>query len=150
MTGPQSGLLGWRTDARVKNLRASHPGKLEAEAGSLILSDDDPAIALNRFVQAAWPILSQGQDKSQPYSESRNIPSMLLALAQPTEAMGINTEPMWRAGRALTGKTTFGNNPLNEGEYSEVLDLAKALFAKFGMGLAAARSLGRPGVHLGR
>ncbi|MBY6014698.1 AAA family ATPase [Qipengyuania gaetbuli] len=131
LTGPQSGLLGWRTDARIKALRASYPGMLEAEAGSLILSNDDPAVALGRFVDATWPILSEGQDKSQPYSESRNIPSMLLALAHPTEAIGINTDPLWRASKALTGKPPFGNNTLNENEYAEVLDLAEALFEKF-------------------
>ncbi|MBX7540312.1 AAA family ATPase [Qipengyuania sphaerica] len=131
LTGPQSGLLGWRTDARIKALREAHPGILETEAGSLILSDDDPAVALDRFVKATWPILSEGQDKSQPYSESRNIPSMLLALAHPTEAMGINTDPLWRASKALTGKPPFGNNALNENEYAEILDLAEALFEKF-------------------
>ncbi|MEN3972313.1 AAA family ATPase [Sphingomicrobium sp. XHP0235] len=132
LTGPHSGLLGWRTDARMRSLRASHPGILETEAGSLILSDVDPAVALDRFVKATWPILSEGQDKSQPYSESRNIPSMLLALAHPTEAMGINTDPLWRAGKALTGKSPFGNNPLNEDEYAAVLALAQTLFEKFG------------------
>jgi 5-methylcytosine-specific restriction enzyme B len=131
LTGPQSGLLGWRTDARIRTLREAHPGILEAEAGSLILSDDDPAVALDRFVKATWPILSEEQDKSQPYSESRNIPSMLLALAYPAQAMGINTDPLWRASKALTGKSPFGNNPLNGDEYAAVLDIAETLFEKF-------------------
>src|SRR5690606_10935059 len=29
LTGQESGLLGWRTDARIKNLRTAHPGVLE-------------------------------------------------------------------------------------------------------------------------
>lgn len=131
LIGPDSGLLGWRTDAKVRQLREAHPGKLEIEAGRLVRSDDDPATAVSAFVEAVWPILSEGQEKSLPYSESRNIPTMLLAFAYPAEAMGINTDPLWRAGKALTGKSLLGNNPLSEDEYAEVLDLADTLFEKF-------------------
>lgn len=131
LTGPESGLLGWRTDARIRNLRDAHPGKLEAEAARLVRSNEEPAAAVANFVEAAWPILSAGQEKSLPYSESRNIPSMLLAFAYPMRAMGINTEPLWRASKALTGKSPWGNNPLNGEEYALVLDLAETLFEKF-------------------
>jgi 5-methylcytosine-specific restriction protein B len=126
-----SGLLGWRTDGKVRQLRDAYPGKLEVEAGRLVRSEEDPATAVGAFVEAVWPILSEGQDKNQPYSESRNIPSMLLAFAYPTEAIGINTDPLWRVSKALTGKSLLGNNPLTEDEYAEVLDLADTLFEKF-------------------
>jgi len=123
----ESGLLGWRTDARIKNLRAAHPGQLETLAGELVRSSTPVATAIEEFVQRAWPILAEGQDKSQPYSESRNIPSMLLAFAKPAEAYGINTDPVYRSFRALYGRTPFGNQPLRAGEYRAVLNMARQI-----------------------
>ena len=51
LTGPESGLLGWRTDARIKNLRTAHPGVLERHAGQLARSTGDLADAVAAFVQ---------------------------------------------------------------------------------------------------
>jgi 5-methylcytosine-specific restriction enzyme B len=81
LTGPESGLLGWRTDARIKNLRAAHPRILERQAGQLARSTGDPAEAVAAFVKETWLVLKEGQEKNLPYSESRNIPTMIAALA---------------------------------------------------------------------
>jgi len=129
LTGPESGLLGWRTDARIKRLRAAHPGVFEQSAGELARSSEDSTSAVTKFVEQTWPSLSFGQENNLPYSESRNIPSMLAAFVRPTEAYGINTDPVQRMFRALFGEPAFGNQPLNSGEYERVLSMAKQLSA---------------------
>lgn len=128
LTGPISGLLGWRTDARIKKLRTANPGALESAAGELIRSDGPLSVAVAQFVQRTWPVLSAGQEKNQPYSESRNIPSMIAALAKPSAAYGINTSPVTKAAAALLGKPLLGYNPLTADEYDAVLGLAGAIF----------------------
>jgi 5-methylcytosine-specific restriction protein B len=123
--GAPSGLLGWRTDDRVKALRVQHPDVLEREAGRLARADDVDAAILS-FVEAVWPILAEGQS-SKPYSESRNIPTMLAALVHPTSAYGINTDPVSRLARALTGEPIMGANPLTPKEYADVLALVESI-----------------------
>lgn len=127
LTGPESGLLGWRTDARIKTLRASNPGVLERQAGQLARSSRDLAEAVVAFVSDSWPVLKEGQDKNLPYSESRNIPTMIAAFARPAEAYGINTDPVMRTARALLGKPILAYNPLTADEYRSVLDMVRAI-----------------------
>jgi 5-methylcytosine-specific restriction enzyme B len=127
LTGQESGLLGWRTDARIKNLRTAHPGVLERHAGQLARSTGDLADAVAAFVQGTWPVLKEGQEKNLPYSESRNIPTMIAAFARPAEAYGINTDPVMRTARALLGKPVLTYNPLSADEYRNVLDLMGAI-----------------------
>lgn len=128
LVGPSSGLLGWRTDARIKSIRDAQPGLLELEAGRLINASGDLPAAIERFVENTWPVLSQGQEKNRPYSESRNIPTMLAALAHPADGYGINTEPVSRTARALLGTASFTYNPLTRAEYERVANMAKAIF----------------------
>jgi 5-methylcytosine-specific restriction protein B len=119
--GVPSDLLGWRTNDRIKALRAQHPDVLEREAGRLVRADDVEA-AISNFVETMWPILMEDQS-SKPYSESRNIPTMLAALVHPARAYGINTDPVSRFARALTGEPIMGWNPLTPKEYADVLAL---------------------------
>ncbi|RYG89116.1 MAG: hypothetical protein EON59_02060 [Alphaproteobacteria bacterium] len=125
--GLSSGLLGWRTDSRVAALRQSHPGVLEEAAGALA-QREDPVSGVEHFVQAIWQTLTEDQ-KSKPYSESRNIPSMLAALLAPADAFGINTDPIQRTAEALLGRKLLGWNPMTAVEYREVLELARAIEA---------------------
>ncbi len=118
-------LLGWRTDARIKALRTQYPDKLEREAGRLARADDLGA-GISNFIDAIWPLLA-GSQPTQPYSESRNIPTMLAALTHPKQAYGINTDPVNRLGRALIGEPIFGANPLTSKEYGEVLALTGSI-----------------------
>lgn len=131
LTSKKSGVLGWRTDARINNLRAEHPGILERQTGTLVRSRNDWSAAADKFVSNTWPILIQGKEKELPYSESRNIASMVLALARPHDAMGINTKPLGKIYKSLTGKVLFGWNPLTKDEFSETLSFAEDLFGIF-------------------
>jgi 5-methylcytosine-specific restriction protein B len=124
--GAPSNLLGWRTDDHIKALRSQHSSALERQVGILARADDESA-AINRFVEAVWPILAEGQP-SKPYSESRNIPTMLSALIHPASAYGINTDPFSKLALALTGERIFGNTPLTRKEYAGVLLLAESIF----------------------
>lgn len=127
LTSKESGLLGWRTDARIKNLRAAHAGVLERAAGKLIRSENELPEGMEEFVQATWPALSQGQEKSLPYSESRNIGSMIAAFARPNEAYGINTDPVTKTAKAVMGRPIFGYNPMTAEEYRAALRLTRAI-----------------------
>lgn len=121
-------LPGWRTNNRLAAIRQQHPNVLERAAAQLARSSDDPPAAAKQMVDAIWPVLLEGQEKSKPYSESRNIPSMFLALVRPREALGINTDPLSRAYKALVHKPLFGWSPLSAEEYAEVLRFAHKLY----------------------
>jgi len=129
LTGPKSGLLGWRTDGRLKKLRATVPGTFEEAAGRLARSDAPVAEAVGAFVAETWPSLAVGQEGKLPYSESRNIPSMLAAFIHPISAFGINTTPLSNASQALLGKSILSNNPLTSAEYAQVIEFATTIFS---------------------
>lgn len=119
--GMPSGLLGWRTDGRLAQLRGERPGVLERAAASLAAAGGADA-AVAAFVDEVWPVLAEGQ-ASKPYSESRNLPTMLAALVRPDGAYGINTEPVQQTAQALLGRKLLGWNAMTPDEYSSVLAL---------------------------
>jgi len=121
--GAKSDLLGWRTNDRVTKLRTAHPGVLEEAAGQLARSDDVMA-AIVQFVEATWPVLSEGQ-ASRPFAETRNLPTMLAALVRPQDVYAINNDPVWRLGKALLGLELWGATPLTDADYRRVLVLAQ-------------------------
>ncbi len=121
-------LPGWRTNTRLATIRKEKPGLLESAAARLARSESDLEVRAGLMSDEIWPTLVEGQAQSKPYAESRNIPSMLLALIHPHDAIGINTEPLGRIYRALAGRNLFGWNPLTSTEYSEVLRFARALY----------------------
>lgn len=129
LTGKKSGLLGWRTDGRIKAIRQSRPGLLEAAASKLATGESPPEEAVGEFVEQMWPVLLEGQEKNQPFSESRNIPSMLLALVKPADAIGINTSPLMQVSEAILGRSILKNQPMTAQEYSQVLAFTRQLFS---------------------
>lgn len=121
--GLPSGLLGWRTDGRIADLRKRHPEKLELAAARLARS---PSVedGIDAFLSDVWPLLVEGQT-SKPYSESRNLPTMLAALVRPDAVYGINTEPLQQTAQAILGRKLLGWNAMTRDEYSAVLGLAE-------------------------
>jgi 5-methylcytosine-specific restriction protein B len=121
----KSDLLGWRTNDHVTAIRGRHPGMLEVAAAQLARAEDlDAGIA--SFVNASWPLIAENQT-SLPYSESRNIPTMLAALVRPDRVYGINTEPVKKAASALLGYELFGTNPMTTQEYRAVIEMAQCI-----------------------
>lgn len=123
--GAASNLLGYRTNIRIAEIRSAFPDKLELAIGQLAGADDISA-AISDCVEQLWPILSEGQ-ASKPYSESRNIPTMIAALLRPTEAYGVNTEPLQNSAKALVGHKLFGWNAMTADEYREALSMARMI-----------------------
>lgn len=124
--GAFSNLLSWQTNDRVTKLRKTHPDVLERAAGRLA-NESDIEAAIARFVEETWPTMLEGQT-SKPYSESRNIPSMLAALVHPKRAFGINTEPVQKTVQYLSGRKPFGWNPMTTHEYADVLKVVQTIW----------------------
>ena len=123
-------LLGyWKTYDHLAAMRAANPGVLEAAAGGLARSAEPPVEAVARFNDVAWPLISKGQGASQPYGDSRTIPTLLVALARPSDAIMVKTRPFKLAGELLRGRSPFGWNPLTPAEHTEVLETARAVFS---------------------
>jgi ribosomal protein L20 len=121
----KSDLLGWRTNDHVTIIRGRHPGVLEVAAVQLARADDVNAGIAN-FVSASWPLIAENQ-AALPYSESRNVPTMLAALIHPDKAYGINTEPVRKTASALLGYELFGTNPMTIQEYTLVMGMARCI-----------------------
>lgn len=121
-------LPGWRANSRIAIIRKEKPGLLENAAAQLARSNAAYEVRAGQMSDEIWPALVEGQEQSKPYAESRNVPSMLLALLHPNDALGINTHPLGQIYRALTKTTLFGWNPLTSAEYGEVLRFSHALY----------------------
>jgi 5-methylcytosine-specific restriction protein B len=121
----KSDLLGWRTNDHVTAIRGRHPGILEVAAAQLARAEDLNA-GIASFVNASWPLIAENQI-SLPYSESRNLPTMLAALVRPDQAYGINTEPVKKSASALVGYELFGANPMTTPEYRAVMEMAQCI-----------------------
>ncbi|PWG03525.1 hypothetical protein DF286_12060 [Sphingosinicella humi] len=125
LTGDGSKLWGWRTNAHFQSVREQHPGALEAAAGRLARSEDELPVAISRFVEEIWPIISD--ETNRPYSDSRCLPTMIAGLVWPDRAYGINTSPVNRTAQYLTGERMYGYQPLSTEEYRATLELMTAI-----------------------
>jgi hypothetical protein len=121
-------LLGYyKTYDHLTAVRAANPGKLETAAGILARSDESPGNATEIFLNAAWPIIAAGQDASMPYGDSRIIPTLILALVRPAEAIALRYQPFHNASVMLLGRSAFANAPLSAAEYENMIALARAI-----------------------
>lgn len=123
--GLESNLLDWRVAKLVADIRKAQPGVIEKAAGSMV-RETDAAAGIAGFVDELWPLLAENSP-AKPYAESRTIPSMIYALANPTAAMGIRSTPTDNAAKMLLGRWVFRQQPLSGEEYVEVLQLARAI-----------------------
>lgn len=130
LLGRDHNLLGnFRTNELLRAVRETHPGVLEAATGRLARDAAAPEEAAARFVEATWPALSAGREASMPYAESRVLPTLILALVRPDEAILVRYQPFYNVGMMLLGRSLFANGPLSRTEYAAVLDLSRAIFA---------------------
>lgn len=125
--GSEGNLLGWRMADGLAKARKAHGTELEAAAGLLARADVSFESVMD-FVASCWPILSEGQEKSLPYGDSRTIPTMLRALLDPGKLMGIRTTPTDNASMMLRGKWAF-KGVLTGEQLSSVISMAHEIFS---------------------
>lgn len=124
--GLESNLLDWRVAKLVSEIRTAEPGRIEAAAGRLLRADN-AVQGVGSFVEDIWPLLWP-KAPAKPYAESRTIPTMLRALIDPAEMLGIRTTPTDNAAKMLLGRAAFAPQPLTVDELKGVLALAEAIF----------------------
>jgi 5-methylcytosine-specific restriction protein B len=115
-------------------LRKLHPSILEGATASLVSSElpaPDSIQEMRDRIQPIAPDIKNVNKGFSPNNVVRCIPSMLLALAKPRDALCINTDPLWKVFKKLTGKKPWGDGPSSAAEYTEILRFADALFAQF-------------------
>lgn len=128
MTGKGVNLLDFRVVIHFNEVRARHPGLLEKAIGQLATDDRDVEEATSAFLEAVWGVLAEGQTRSQPYTQTRMLPTLVLALVRPHQAIAIRTQPFTNAGRMLLGTPIFANGPLSREEHSAALSMSRAIF----------------------
>ena len=110
--------------------RQSHASALERAIGRLARTADAPEIAAAHFVAEIWPILRATQPGKVPFETSRRLPTVILALARPYDAIAIQYQKYWDAGDTLlSGQSLLANGPLLQAEYASVLHLCRSIFA---------------------
>jgi hypothetical protein len=121
-------LLGYyKTYDHLTAVRAANPGKIETAAGILARSVDDPGKAAEMFLNATWPLIAAGQEASMPYGDSRIIPTLILALVRPEEAIALRYQPFHNASVMLLGRSAFANAPLSAAEYENMIALGRTI-----------------------
>ena len=121
-------LIGnWRTYDHLIAVRQSNPDVFDQAAGILVSGVDDPGSAVETFLRATWPLISAGQDTNMPYGDSRILPTLILALARPRDAIALRYQPFNNASLMLLGRSAFANAPLSPSEYEDMIALARAV-----------------------
>ena len=75
-----------------------------------------------------WPLWRQGTEDNLPYAEARILPTVIIALARPSDAISVIYQRYHNLGLALLGRSLFGNNVLTTSEYQTILGLAATIF----------------------
>lgn len=126
--GLESNLLGWRMTSGLRGVRAKHPGAIEQAAAELVRAPDIIA-GVETFLETCWPLLSEGQESSMPYGDSRTIPTMLAALARPSDVVGLRYQPFHTVGTALLHRSLFANARLSSTELADAIGMSRAILA---------------------
>lgn len=116
-------LLDRRTSSLLTEIRQSNPGAMEAAAAKLIAAEDGKS-ACATFAEEFWSLLP-GNLPSNPFAESRTIPTMVRALVDPVGMFPIRSRPTDNASKMLLGEWAFGSNPLTQNEVGKAIELAE-------------------------
>ncbi|MCW1385077.1 AAA family ATPase [Novosphingobium sp. KCTC 2891] len=125
--GLPSNLLDWRTAKLIDAVRANHPGIAEQATGQMARGEDSVA-AVAEWADTLWPLMTP-LSETQPFAESRTVPTMVRALVDPTGMLGIRSTPTENAARMLIGRWAFKSQPLSVEDVEGALALADAIFA---------------------
>jgi 5-methylcytosine-specific restriction protein B len=119
----------YRRKDHLRGVRARSGGRFESAVGALALSTADPPDAAAAFVEAAWPLVREGSEHSQPYGDIRVLATLFQALARPDRAIAISYTRFHNLCTALLGRAPFANDVLTASEYRSILDLSHELSA---------------------
>jgi len=119
-----SNLLDWRQLRRLKEVRAEVPGLIEGALGEMVLSALPPAESVAGCIERIATAYLAGLQGNRAYAHLRTLPTTVLALARPADAIAVRYTTMHRAGMRLTGGSLFRNAPMSAHEYQVVLDIA--------------------------
>lgn len=118
----------FRLTPLLKRIAVRHPGSLEAATGRLARSDAPVTEATATFLEVVWPLLLEDSEGGKPYAESRILPTLILALVQPEDAVAISYQRFWNAANLLRGGSAFANTPLSIEEHAAILAMCDAIF----------------------
>jgi hypothetical protein len=124
VTSKASNLLDWRELRRLKEVRREAPGLIEQALGEMVRSTFPPAQSTARCVEQIAEAYLKGQEDNRPFAHLRTLPTTVLALTRPAEAIAVRYTTMHRAAVRLTGGSLFRNAPMSAFEYQIVLDIA--------------------------
>lgn len=125
-TDLESNLLGWRMADGLRKRRQQHPGLLETAAARVAMADD-VVEAVIQFVSDTWET-AFANEKNNPYTDSRLIPTAIGALLHPERMIALRTDRFNALSRITSGGQLFGWNPLSEAQLDRALDLVDQLF----------------------
>jgi hypothetical protein len=119
-----SNLLDWREQRRLREVREQAPNLVEQALGEMVLSPLSPALSVARCVESIAEAYLRGREDNRPFADLRTLPTMVLALAKPKDAIAVRYTAMHRTAIRLTGGSLFRNAPMSAHEYQIVLDIA--------------------------
>jgi len=123
--GIECNLIDWRAQKVVDNARSASPEMVEQSAGVLALAAD-PFEAVIEFVGTVWDAF-RADAPSNPYAESRMVPTMLRSIVAPNDILPIRSRPTDNASRMLLGEPAFTNAPLSRAELNKVTAMAREI-----------------------
>lgn len=125
-TDLESDLLGWRMADGLAERRRDHPDLLETAAAN-IATTADPRDGVMQFIEQTWSA-AFATEGNNPYGDSRTIPTVVAAIAEPDQVIAIRTDRFNNLFEALLGKKLFAWAPLSLEELDRAIDLARQIF----------------------
>lgn len=124
--GLPSNLIHWMMFDGLTKRMARFPGEFEKAVAEIALADD-PSDAIVGFNDKLWA-KAFADPKSNPFGDSRTLPTTIAALTHPNDAIALRTDRFNRLSKALLGKSHFTYSPLSKDELETALGLARDLF----------------------
>lgn len=122
-----SNLLDWRELRRIEEVRREAPGLIERAIGEMVRTPAPPSEAAARFIADVGEAYCMGQEGNMPFAHLRAIPTTVLALAKPDDAIAVRYGLMHAAVTRLLHRSPFANAPMTQQEYLDVLIMARLI-----------------------
>jgi len=117
---PPANFVNWRTMQLFKG--DDDAFKIATTIGSLVCSEDDAALAVEKAANAAYAVMRPNAQQ-EIFGGVRSLVTTALAFARPDDAISVKTNYMAKAARVLTNESMFRSANVNASEYREFLSL---------------------------